>query len=363
MSANNTFLRLSLASVLIGSMLGMPAVVCASSPAQTTSEVQQNTNVSSEIVKLWVQRNKQRRELAGIKDQLNKTQAGLDELKQLINEVRLKNPDDDRAISEALAAINDLEKQIQKVSKASNSDVAELKNELAALASTISKLEASVNSNSAELQKALTSGQDGNHHNLYILFFLILAAVISALAFVFNKRITNIGMNAEKLKNQLDELNKKQAEFIQKDAEQLASMVSALAELQKSLESQCEASLAKISSSVSVPAEPDHSLIKVIADRLAFMQVTLFRMDSSVRGHRQLSRSLKQINDNLLAYGYEIVNLLGQTYTEGMKLSANFIEDEDLKPGERIITGISKPQINYNGRMIQSAQVTVSQNI
>ena len=46
-----------------------------------------------------------------------------------------------------------------------------------------------------------------------------------------------------------------------------------------------------------------------------------------------------------------------------MKLSANFIEDEDLKPGERIITGISKPQINYNGRMIQSAQVTVSQNI
>ena len=71
MSANNTFLRLSLASVLIGSMLGMPAVVCASSPAQTTSEVQQNTNVSSEIVKLWVQRNKQRRELAGIKDQLN----------------------------------------------------------------------------------------------------------------------------------------------------------------------------------------------------------------------------------------------------------------------------------------------------
>ena len=60
MSANNTFLRLSLASVLIGSMLGMPAVVCASSPAQTTSEVQQNTNVSSEIVKLWVQRERQK---------------------------------------------------------------------------------------------------------------------------------------------------------------------------------------------------------------------------------------------------------------------------------------------------------------
>ena len=31
--------------------------------------------------------------------------------------------------------------------------------------------------------------------------------------------------------------------------------------------------------------------------------------------------------------------------------------------GEQIITGIIKPQVNYNGKMIQAAQITVSQNI
>ena len=41
----------------------------------------------------------------------------------------------------------------------------------------------------------------------------------------------------------------------------------------------------------------------------------------------------------------------------------HFVEDETLEPGKQIITGIIKPQINYNGTMIQAAQITVSQNI
>ncbi len=46
-----------------------------------------------------------------------------------------------------------------------------------------------------------------------------------------------------------------------------------------------------------------------------------------------------------------------------MKVTANFVEDEELKEGEQIITSIIKPQINYRGVMIQSAQITVSQNL
>ena len=55
--------------------------------------------------------------------------------------------------------------------------------------------------------------------------------------------------------------------------------------------------------------------------------------------------------------------MLGKAYNDGMKVTANFIEDENLKPGQQIITGIVKPQINFNGVMIQAAQITVSQNI
>lgn len=109
-------------------------------------------------------------------------------------------------------------------------------------------------------------------------------------------------------------------------------------------------------------AEPDHSLVKTLADRITFMEMTLYRMDSSVKGHKQLSKSIAQMKDNLLANGYEIVDMLGKEYDEGMKVTANFVEDENIEAGKQIITSIVKPQINYKGVMIQSAQITVSQN-
>ena len=45
-----------------------------------------------------------------------------------------------------------------------------------------------------------------------------------------------------------------------------------------------------------------------------------------------------------------------------MNVEANFILDETLSIGESKITRIIKPQINYKGKMIQMAQVEVSQN-
>ena len=68
------------------------------------------------------------------------------------------------------------------------------------------------------------------------------------------------------------------------------------------------------------------------------------------------------MKDNLLANGYEIVDMLGKPYNDGMKVTANFIEDEELEEGQKIITAVIKPQINYKGKMIQAANITVSQN-
>jgi predicted ATP-grasp superfamily ATP-dependent carboligase len=69
------------------------------------------------------------------------------------------------------------------------------------------------------------------------------------------------------------------------------------------------------------------------------------------------------MKDNLLANGYELVEMLGKDYIEGMKVTASFVADNNLEEGKQIITGITKPQINYKGKMIQAAQITVSQNI
>lgn len=108
---------------------------------------------------------------------------------------------------------------------------------------------------------------------------------------------------------------------------------------------------------------PDHSLALKIADEIIRIETNLSRMDSSVRGHKQLSASVRRIKDNFAANGYELIDMLGKPYNDGMKVIANFVPDDTLKEGEQIITGIIKPQINFNGEMIQAAQITVSQNI
>ena len=109
-------------------------------------------------------------------------------------------------------------------------------------------------------------------------------------------------------------------------------------------------------------AEPDHALALKIADEIVRIETNLSRMDASVKGYKQLSASVRRIKDNFLANGYEMVDMLGKPYKEGMKVVANFIPNEELEEGAKIITGITKPQINYNGVMIQAAEIIVSIN-
>lgn len=109
--------------------------------------------------------------------------------------------------------------------------------------------------------------------------------------------------------------------------------------------------------------KPDHSLALKVADEIVRIELNMSRMDSSIKGYKQLAKAVERIKDNFKANGYEIIDMLGLPYNEGMKVTANFVADEELKEGKQIITGITKPQINYNGQMIQAAQITVSQNI
>lgn len=109
--------------------------------------------------------------------------------------------------------------------------------------------------------------------------------------------------------------------------------------------------------------KPDHSLVLKVADEVARIELNMSRMDSSIRGYKQLSKAVGRIKDNFNAHGYEIVDMLGKPYCEGMKVIAEFVLNEDLEEGQQIITGITKPQVNYNGIMIQAARITVSQNI
>lgn len=173
------------------------------------------------------------------------------------------------------------------------------------------------------------------------LVILIVSLVISI---VLHKRGNN---RIEELKAQAEKLNEKI----------VSQFTTEVSELQK-----ISASLSGLASAGS-STDGDHDLIKTLADRITFMEMTLYKMDKSIRGHKHLTKTLSQMKDNLLASGYEIVDMLGKSYHPGMKVTANFIDDESLEEGAQIITSIIKPQINYRGQAIQTAQITVSQNI
>lgn len=182
---------------------------------------------------------------------------------------------------------------------------------------------------------------------------LIILAILGAIVYyLLHKRINKGNADVNALMEKSDKLNEQILNQFSLEMAEMQKISASLAAIEKTYGQQGGTS-----------SEPDHSLIKTLADRITFMEMTLFKMDSKVRGYKQLSKSISQMKDNLLANGYELVDMLGKPYNDGMKVTANFIEDEDLEQGTQIITGIIKPQINFNGKMIQSAQITVSQNI
>ncbi len=107
----------------------------------------------------------------------------------------------------------------------------------------------------------------------------------------------------------------------------------------------------------------DHSLALKVADEIVRMQKNISRMDADIKGLKPLEKGIERIQANFAANGYEMVNLLNSEYDERMNIDViNFVEDDTLESGKKIISKIIKPQINFNGILIQRAQVEVSQN-
>lgn len=117
----------------------------------------------------------------------------------------------------------------------------------------------------------------------------------------------------------------------------------------------------KVNVATSTNSPPDHSLALKVADELTLIERNISLMDAGIKGLKQLSRSVEKIKDNLSANGYEIPVLLGKAFNQGMKIvPVSTIPDENLEVGVEIISKVIKPQVNYNDKMLQAAQIEVS---
>lgn len=108
--------------------------------------------------------------------------------------------------------------------------------------------------------------------------------------------------------------------------------------------------------------EKDHSLVMKVADEVTRILMSLEVMDKNIKGYKHLKKYSASILDNLKAYGYEIPLLIGQNYNSGMNMVAKMEFDDSIEEGKQKIKRIIKPQINYNGKMIQAAKVIVAFN-
>ena len=117
----------------------------------------------------------------------------------------------------------------------------------------------------------------------------------------------------------------------------------------------------KSTTAVQSTNEPDHSLALKVADEITLIERNLSLMDPKVKGYKQLQASIGKLKDNLNANGYQMPDLLGKQFHQGMKvIVVSSIPDEGLDKGVEVVTKIIKPQVNFNEKMIQAAQIEVS---
>lgn len=183
------------------------------------------------------------------------------------------------------------------------------------------------------------------------LCILIVIGILTLTYFILRRKIGNGASTIERIRSAQEGLESAQ-KAMQEESLKLDSKLVELLDKQ-----------VRISQNNVDETQIDHSFVMKVADEIVGIETNLYRMDPNTRGYRQLLRRIEHIRNNFLANGYEIVEMLGKPYNEGMKVVANFVPDDTLAEGEQVITGIIKPQINYKGKMIQSAQITVSQNL
>lgn len=287
-------------------------------------------------------------------EKLNELSNSVQALQLDINEVSLDNKIFTDSINKIIASVDSrlmkLDSLINILSKNLNNNEVDnnkrfdqiilvtngLKNDLKDANINVTKIENSSSRNADNINNVNQQLSQKQQYGLLIIGFSIILILVVYLVLT------------RKWNNDTKKLAKKQKEILEKQIQDGLKLADWLGK-------ETEQNLGNISS-----GETDHSFAKRVADEIVRINTNLSRMDDSIKGHKQLSASVKKLEQSLNANKYELVKLLNLPYNEGLNLQATFVSDDSLAPDESIITRIIKPQINYKGKLIQAAQVEVS---
>lgn len=234
-------------------------------------------------------------------------------------------------------AINNLEENVRANSEA----ISQTANEMGI---KITTTETNTNQRISEVDKSLSK------NSLYGIIAVLLTILISGLLYwLLSKR-----QRTDKTEV-IEQLSKTKSSIEESLVKEFGKQTD-LIESQLTLLSQQKAESPK-----SANAEPDHSLALKVASEINLIERNINLMDKGTKGLKQLERSVGKLKDNLSANGYEMPELLGKQYHQGMKvIVTSSIPDENLEKGSEVISKVLIPQVNYNDKMIQTAQIEVS---
>lgn len=280
-------------------------------------------------------------------------QAKNDTIQQLQNSIEKLEGANNKLTMQLNTANSNIQKIEKKLSATADSlnilkyNLANTNNNLQTIADNLGvKIQQTSEKASADLS---TLNEKVGENTLYWIIAVLFIALLSVLLFGWLKK------QLSKEKIGLSDQIKKTSETLRDEQIKLDG------QLIKLLDTQMQLMNAERQTSSAKAEEVDHSLALKVADEIIRIQQNLSSMDSETKGLKQLSASVKRIQANFEGNGYDIVDMLNKSYDAGMKVTANFKPDENLKPNEQIITRIIKPQVNFKGVMIQSAQIEVSQ--
>lgn len=284
------------------------------------------------------------KEIEGLKTEVNSLMNRQKHLESEVGTLSSKTSDAEKEISNLSSQDKELQSVVDSLQGVSNALAAALRTNNKELSESIGK----TNELALSTESVLSSRTLWGSCSLVILLLAIIATI-----FAFLKKIKLGTTSIDDVRRAQEALQAAQTKM-QEESVKLDNQLLAI--VQKQLD-------ASVPSANKTTGEPDHSLVVKLADEIARIETNLSKMDKSVRGYKQLVQAKDRMINNVRANGYEIISLLGQEYNDGMQFQTRFVPDESLPEGKRIITGMIKMQVNYNGKMIQPAEIVVSQNI
>ena len=332
-------------------LLGSPIVGLAQSDSLHTDQLQiqidslkeSQYNLSQQIEDIHNAQEDYRSGFANSIEEIQDDQNQLDSLFSSLNEQLHSITQETNRLDQTLTASNNRIDELNSIQNELQSSTTQLRSELGVVTE---ELESRIEETSRSAEEQITTlDQTVSQNTIYWIIAVITAMILAIVLFFILKRRMKSDDHAllEKISSTKKELEEEGLKLDQKLMEILNSQMKVL-EQSEEPES----------------GKSDHSLALKIADEVTRIRMNLDHMDPSTKGWKQLDRSARAIKNNFKANGYEIPELLGKEYDEGMNLDVSTEFDENLAPTEKVIKRVIKPTVLYNNKLVQSGQVIVA---